>query len=599
MKLHYSWTFLFFLFSVSALFSDEKPYFVPIPAAEEILKTLRPEHPRLFVLAETEERIKKLIAENTEAENLYKTLLENGQKILTEEPVVYEIKVRSQPTILDTSRKAKDRIILLSTLYRLTKEKKYLDRAVLEMTTVCRFNDWNHRCFLDTAEMLLGVAVGYDWLYADLTSEQRILFRESIRNKGLVPGKEAYEKKVGWTKTRFNWNQVCSGGLTVGALAVADEEPQLAAWLLNKAATGVQTAMDEFQPDGGTREGAGYWSYAVQYNVMMIAALQSALGTDFGLSGFPGFDQTGRFRIHFVTPLKTVFTFGDGGSTTNSNPVMFWFATQFNRPDYAGHDRMWFTPNKPFHLWWFNESKDFGNEPTSAHFQHAGLAFMRSSWEPNAVYVAVKGGSTATGHSHMELGHFQLIANERLWLSDLGSVSYTKDYFHKEKRWTFYRATNFAHNVPVIDGKLQNPIGSAPITKFETTKNRTMLEVDLTDAYKGQVASANRRITLENQIVTIEDIFSGVKGEQFLWQVHAPVRRVVVNATNPHRVDMQHFSKRMRLELVEPKNATFNTEEIIVPEDQPPVKNTTRIAVRLKVDSQPIHVKVRLIPEMK
>jgi hypothetical protein len=405
----------------------------------------------LFVLTEAEEHVKKLIAENPDAKNLYKILLENGEKILKEEPVVYEIKVRSQPTILDTSRKAKDRIILLSTLYRLTKEKKYFDRAVLEMTTVCRFENWNHRCFLDTAEMLVGVAIGYDWLYTDLTIEQRNLFRESIRNKGLLPGKDAYEKKVGWTKTRFNWNQVCSGGLTVGALAVADEEPELAAFILNKTTTGVQTAMNEFQPDGGTREGPGYWSFAVQFNVMMIAALQSALGTDFGLSGFPGFDQTGRFRIHFVTPIKTVFSFGDGNSATHANPDMFWLATQFNQPNYAVQDRTLFTPNKPFHLWRFVGEGDFCNEPTSACFQHAGLAFMRSSWDSNAVYVAIKGGSTATGHSHMELGHFQLIADERLWLSDLGSVPYTKDYFHKEKRWTFYRSTNLAHNVPVID----------------------------------------------------------------------------------------------------------------------------------------------------
>jgi hypothetical protein len=195
MKFYKLLIFLFFLFTVFPLFSEENPYSVPIPSTDEILKTLRLEHPRLLVLTGAEEQVKKLITENTEAKNLYKILLENGEKILKVEPVIYEIKVRSQPTILDTSRKAKDRIILLSTLYRLTKEKKYFDRAVLEMTTVCHFKDWNHRCFLDTAEMLVGMAIGYDWLYADLTSEQRILFRESIRDKGLLPGKEAYEKK--------------------------------------------------------------------------------------------------------------------------------------------------------------------------------------------------------------------------------------------------------------------------------------------------------------------------------------------------------------------------------------------------------------------
>jgi hypothetical protein len=119
----------------------------------------------------------------------------------------------------------------------------------------------------------------------------------------------------------------------------------------------------------------------------------------------------------------------------------------------------------------------------------------------------------------------------------------------------------------------------------------------LTDAYKGQVESASRCITLEKRAVTIEDIFSGVKGEQFLWQVHAPVRRVVVNETNPRRIDMQHFYKRMRMELLEPHDAVFVIEEIIVPENQPPVKDITRIAVHLQINSQPIHIKVRLTPQ--
>ena len=55
--------------------------------------------------------------------------------------------------------------------------------------------------------------------------------------------------------------------------------------------------MASFAPDGGWPEGPGYWDYATQYNVFYLAALETALGTDFGLDKTPGFADTGNFRI--------------------------------------------------------------------------------------------------------------------------------------------------------------------------------------------------------------------------------------------------------------------------------------------------------------
>lgn len=587
--------------AVASISAQEESFSVPIPPETKILDTLNTEHPRLIVPAGEEKRVLELIAKNKQAAEIFGRIKEKGDRFLDEKPVTYDIQVRSQPTILMTSRKAQDRIVTLATLYRLTKEKKYLDRAVTEMTTVCRFKDWNHRCFLDTAEMLFAVAVGYDWLYHELADQQRTLFVESMRDKGLLPGKEGYRKKVSWTRTRNNWNQVCAGGLTVGALAVADREPELAAHIVNHAATAVQTAMREFAPDGGTGEGPTYWAYAVNFNVYMLAALESALGTDFGLSGFPGFDRTGNFRIQFITPMKTYFTFGDSGGKADSNQSMYWLGKKFDKPFYDRHDRTLFEPSTHFALWWFPDENDTGNgmtnEPTAAHFRRVGVVFMRSDWQPDAVFVGMKGGSNAVGHSHLELGHFQLIADDRLWCGDLGNVPYTRDYFRGDTRWTFYRATNLAHNVPHIDGKLQDPKGEAPVTFFETTLQKTVTEVDLTGAYRGQVEKASRRLTLENRTVTVEDVFEGVDGEMFTWQIHAPVRMLHVNKNDPRRVDMQHLYKRMRMEIVEPKDGVFEIEEITIPEGQPPVKDVIRVVLRRKVTAEPIRVIIRFTPQ--
>ena len=42
-----------------------------------------------------------------------------------------------------------------------------------------------------------------------------------------------------------------------------------------------------YGPDGGYPEGFGYWGYGTSFQVMLIAALESAFGTDNGGSPKP------------------------------------------------------------------------------------------------------------------------------------------------------------------------------------------------------------------------------------------------------------------------------------------------------------------------
>ena len=60
--------------------------------------------------------------------------------------------------------------------------------------------------------------------------------------------------------------------------------------------------MNQYAPDGGWAEGPGYWTYATHYTVCLLAALQTALGTDHGLSQTPGFDKAGDFRFYVGRP---------------------------------------------------------------------------------------------------------------------------------------------------------------------------------------------------------------------------------------------------------------------------------------------------------
>ena len=64
--------------------------------------------------------------------------------------------------------------------YRLYGDRRHLDRCLAEMRAVSAFQDWNPRHFLDVAEMSLALALGYDWLYGDLSEEDRNLFADAL-----------------------------------------------------------------------------------------------------------------------------------------------------------------------------------------------------------------------------------------------------------------------------------------------------------------------------------------------------------------------------------------------------------------------------------
>ena len=136
-----------------------------------------------------------------------------------------------------------------------------------------------------------------------------------------------------------NWNQVCNGGMGLGALAIADEEPGLSAKILKYAIESMPRAMASYGPDGGWNEGPGYWAYATRYTVYFLSGLETALGKDFGLSNIKGFDRAGHFRVYSCGTAGMTFNYADAGSNIEETPAMFWLARRFKQPVYAWHQQ--------------------------------------------------------------------------------------------------------------------------------------------------------------------------------------------------------------------------------------------------------------------
>jgi len=560
-----------------------------------MLNTLRKEHPRLIVLNSDLPGIKKLININPDANSIYSKLKIEADQLMNEPPVEYKL---VGPRLLGVSRRCVRRIYTLATMYRLEMDKKYLKRAIAELLSAAGFKDWHPEHFLDTAEMTHALAIGYDWLYDDLTDEERRVIREAIIQKGLMPAQEAYEEKQKWkwwVTCNHNWNQVCNGGIALGALAIADEEPDLCNYILDQAVKSIPLAMNEYTPDGGWSEGPGYWHYATRYNVYFLAGLKTALGTDFGLSDTEGFSEAGMFRIHFIGPTGMTFNFADAGSGSAGAAEMFWLARKFNKPAYAWHQRKYLKNAEALDLWWF-DPRELGTEelPLDAIFHGVDVAFFRSSWDdPDAIFVGFKGGDNMANHSHLDLGTFVLDALGKRWALDLGGDDYNLDEYFGDKRWTYYRLKTEGQNTLVINDENQDYKAAAPITDYALNSEFSFAIADLSAAYANEVNKVQRGVAMVNRSrILMQDEIQGEKLFNIVWGFHTHAEMEIDGKKAILTQDNAHLA----IHIIEPEDAEFKVASAQPPEPQNKNEGVSKLTIQLPKKVKSTRIAVEMVP---
>jgi hypothetical protein len=571
-------------------------------------KKLKPEHPRLLITENDITKTREYLKNDTLAKQYLDLVMAAGEKMLTQPPVKHEL---IGPRLLDKSRTCLSRVYTLATLYRLDNNPKWLDRAKLELMTVCAFPDWNPSHFLDVAEMTHAVAIGYDWLYPALTPDERKTIKTAIAEKGLRRGEEAYkgtEQWKWWTTVHHNWNQVCNGGMILGSLAVADEEPELSRFILTSALKSLPLALASFAPDGGWNEGPGYWDYTLQYTVALLAGLNSALGTDFNLSREAGFDRTGTFRVYFVGPTGRTFNYADAGEgKAGDAPVMFWLSRHFQQPLYtweatrsAGSggsalDLLWYQPS--------NQTPVSAKVPLDNFFRGVDVAFLRSAWDdPNALWVGFKGGDNKANHSHLDLGSFVFDALGERWVSEIGSDNYNLPGYFGKQRWTYYRLKTEGQNTVVLNGENQDPKAVAPLKAFSSKPETAYAVADLTAGYAPVSASkVLRGMALVNnrKALLVQDEVSTASPTDYRWQIHTRAEIAISGSEATLTLNGKTLSAR----ILSPAGATFAVESAAPPPinggegpQQNPNTGFRKLAVHLPEKIKDVRVAVLLAP---
>ncbi|MBX3432191.1 MAG: heparinase II/III family protein [Pirellulales bacterium] len=555
----------------------------------QLVHACPPTHPRLFASGADLAQLRESSQGDPLRRRLAGAVIRYADEVLAAKPVVHRLRGKR---LLHESQLCLGRVLALATAYHLSGEQRYVDRCRDEMLVAARFSDWNPSHFLDTAEMTLALAVGYDWLYDRLDEESRRELRTAIVDKGV---KLAFDSRHnGWTRLANNWGQVCHAGMTAGALAVCEDEPELAARTVHNALRNVVPAMEQFAPHGGYPEGPHYWGYGASFNALLIDALESTLETDFGLSAAPGFAETGGFLALACGPTGEFYNYSDSGDRHLPEPILAWFAQRFDRGDWLrGERRRWedllavsqlgrASPLRlaPLMLLWRVE--DPGAEETSLplHWNSGGkvpVSLHRSSWtDPRATFVGIKGGSPADSHGHMDAGAFVLEADGVRWAVELGR----EEYFPIESRgmnlwssaqdsdrWKIFRLSNFGHGTLVVDDQLQHAAGRATLAKFSADSRRPGTILDLTDVYRDQLASARRGVALlASREVVVQDELSGLRpGSRVRWGM---ITRAEPHELGADRVELRQEGETLSLRLREPAGATWDAIDVSQPRNE-------------------------------
>lgn len=488
-------------------------------------------HPRLWFPVSAEKGLRAKLSNDPLAANLHKAVMSEAHRILESRPCRYEIPDGKR--LLAESRLALHNVFHCAWAWRISGEEKFRLRTLKELEAACQLPDWNPSHFLDTAEMATAVALGYDWLHPTLSGEQRLMCEMAITEKALKPAKAIHDKKGWWSNPRNNWSQVCGAGIAIAAAAIAGNDPQLSAELFEKGQTLVDQCVEFYAPDGMYPEGPGYWHYGTNYHVMMLAASQ---GLGYSTQPSPLLQKAGEAIMHLIGPTGSAFNFADSPSGPDRpSPAQCWLAAHFHDQVQAAYIREKLSDQlvnhakalrkercAPLFILWLPEAPpDAAVRPLAAAFHgEQAVALFRTSWEKSAVFLAVKGGTPAASHGHMDVGSFVYDAHGLRWIHDLGSENYNlPDYFGK-KRWSYFRLQNRSHNTLEISGQLQNDRSPpCPLVSSTRVGNSNCAVFDLTGAYSEVAKSVTRSIRFDEQngTTTLEDAITEPSGS-IVWR---------------------------------------------------------------------------------
>ncbi|MBQ7268314.1 MAG: glycoside hydrolase family 88 protein [Bacteroidales bacterium] len=510
-------------------------------ALPSVAATPLQEHPRL-ILSEAE--MASIQAQIAQGDNealclLHGAILKKADELLSAKPLTYK-KDASGKRILGVSRNAAQRIGYCAYAWRFSGDRRYLDKALETLRTVCDFKDWNPNHYLDVCEMASGVGIGYDWLYKELGPELRSTIEDRLKRYAFDtiektpadPATPAYRHEDIWVQ-KNNRNQVNLAGLTCAALAVEEVFPEIAETLIPRVvASNLPVVEYIYNPDGAYPEGPGYWNYGTGYQVWLNTLLSERYGNTFGLDAVPGFRKTPYFEVFASGSSGQQFNFCDCRPEVSPRYALWYFASLLDDPtllytelrymrenDYTASQQraLIFIPLK-----YAARIRPADIKPSPLRVFAADgvnpLVLACTGWHESDLWLGAKGGKANSSHAHMDAGEFVFDAYGVRWSKDVYFYPYDQvekplkqlggnywSYAQESMRWQVSRVNCRWHSTLIFDEEDHLVDGFVrKIADFDTPE-RKGASFDLTPLYDGPVSVTRTPVIRDNAYLEVTD----------------------------------------------------------------------------------------------
>ncbi len=440
---------------------------------------------------------------------------------------------------LSGARNVRTRLFILSFMYGVTNDRKYLERALEEMRYAATHPDWSNSAPIISSECMMGFAIAYDWLYYGLSEDEKAEIRKAICDKALWQFIHSYEGKsaVEIGKGTSNRTTVANSCGLMTAVAIADEMPEVANYVYENALKHARLPILAYSEDGGFPEGTMYWEYSTRFAVLLMSTLQSApvegYVHDEAAQWFfdrPQMKNTPKYNI-YLNSTNQKFNFGDANDALVYSPTLYWFASFTGEPFYKWYENDMLEKHQATYqgleaaqaiIWYDTDMPTDGVESISPdalfNSETAAVATMRSSFaDTGALFAALQGGSNSTGHMHKSLGNFAIDANGQRFISTVGASNYGSQF---DTSYYYVRRTEGQNTI------LFNPDASvgqtetalAMFTDFKSDEDEAYAVLDMSQTHES-VESAQRGMfmTKGRRSVVIQDEFKMKKPSEIYW----------------------------------------------------------------------------------
>lgn len=599
-----------YIVPIGSTFAQHNKNILENPITDAYLKVhLSIQSPKLFLTPEIEKNIKLKLKSDSLVHNYYQFLKEEANRILDIPVSKFEL----TGFRFEGGREILRRLDILSMVYRMDGKTEILDRINKELLAICEFPDWNPQHFLDVSQVAVGVSIAIDWTGCALPEKTVRLAKTALVEKAIIPSFNENGERMGWINGSNNWNAVCHAGMVVASLAIADENPALAAKTISRALDKLPNSIKEYAPEGVHPEGPFYWRFGTCYTLIASDALTTALGQDFGIAVSPGFMQTADYRLQVTGPSGVCFNYADSDGKTDgeASAVLAWFAAQTNNEAYI-HKHFFENPADPDLLisgealipqnegrmagvalvWLAQCTGEKTSELPLAWYGkgHVPIVVFRSAQDkPQQFYLAAKGGSGLISHGNMDAGTFVFELNGVRWVVDPGNQNYyplNKIGFQignskqESERWTLLTKNNFGHSTITVNDELFRVKGNVQVTDFKDS-NPAEATLDMTELYGENLTSLKRTFIKESdESLVIEDqVEINDFTKTIIWQLITIADVLTVK----NGAILKQDGKELKLSILSPGN--FNVS--VVSLDPPPLSidkhldNLKRIEIRV------------------